>query len=132
VFARSFLGLSSLLWLGYGLFCFARPVVLDGVAGVAASSTTGTVELRAMYGGLQTALGALLLLGALRPGFTRPALLALAFLCAGLGAARLLGALAASEISSYTGQAIALELGSFAIAAFLLGRRGTDVAQPLR
>jgi len=122
MFARFFLGLFGVFSLSYGLYCFAQPGFLDAFAGVAATSTTGTVELRAMYGGLQTGFGALALLGALRPALLRPALVATLFLCAGLGSFRLLGALAASEVSSYTSQGLAFELGSTAIAAFLLRR----------
>ena len=39
------------------------------MAGVAATNATGTVELRAMYGGLQTAIGALALLAGLSPAW---------------------------------------------------------------
>ena len=124
--ARVFLALFGLLSLPYGLYCFVDPGFLGPFAGVAATSTTGTVELRAMYGGLQTGFGALALLGALRPGLLRPALLATAFLCAGLGLFRLLGAIAASEVSSYTAQGLVFELGSTAIAAALL-RRSSDL-----
>jgi hypothetical protein len=120
--ARIFLGLTGLLWLPYGLFCFVRPGFLAAAAGVAASSSTGTIELRAMYGGLQAAFGVLALLGALRPALTRTALLTSLFLCAGLGSSRLLGAIAASEVSSYTGQALAFELGSTVVALLLLRR----------
>jgi hypothetical protein len=120
--ARIFLGLFGLLSIPYGIFCFVRPGFLDGFAGVAATSATGTVELRAMYGGLQTAFGALALLGALRPAFAHTALLTTAFLCAGLGSFRLLGAMAAGEVSSYTGQGLVFELASTAIAIFLLRR----------
>lgn len=120
--ARIFLGLFGIFSIAYGLFCFARPDFLDGFAGVSATSTTGTVELRAMYGGLQTAFGALALLGALRSELTRPALLATVFLCAGLGSFRLLGAMAAGEVSSYTGQGLVFELGATALACFLLRR----------
>ena len=121
--ARLFLGLLGLFSVGYGLFCFLRPDFLDAFAGVVATSSTGTVELRAMYGGLQTAFGVLALLGALRPAFTHAALVAIAILCAGLGSFRLLGAVAASEVSSYTGQGLAFELGATALAVFLLRRR---------
>jgi hypothetical protein len=120
--ARIFLGLFGLLSIPYGIFCFLRPGFLDAFAGVAATSTTGTVEIRAMYGGLQTAFGVLALLGALRPAFTHAALLTTAILCAGLGSFRLLGAIAASELSSYTGQGLVFELGSTAIALLLLRR----------
>ena len=120
--ARIFLGIMGLFSVGYGLFCFFRPGSLDGFAGVAATSTTGTVELRAMYGGLQTAFGVFTLLGAWRPAFTQLVLIAVAMICAGLGSFRLMGAIAASEISSYTGQGLVFELGSAALAVFLLRR----------
>jgi hypothetical protein len=118
--ARIFLGFFGLLSIVYGMFCFLRPGFLDAFAGVAATSTTGTVELRAMYGGLQTAFGILALLGALRPAFTHAALLATALLCAGLGSFRLLAAMAAGEVSSYTGQGLIFEFGATVLAFYLL------------
>lgn len=118
---RVFLAVFCLFSLPYGLYCFFDPGALAGIAGVAASSTTGTVELQAMYGGLQAGAGALALLGIVRPGFAPGILLAILFQCAGLGSARLLGALGAGEFSSYTTMGIAFELGSTVI-AFLLWR----------
>ena len=44
--ARIFLGLFGLLSIPYGIYCFLRPGFLEAFAGVAATSTTGTVELR--------------------------------------------------------------------------------------
>jgi hypothetical protein len=122
---RVFLGLFGLSSVLYGIYCFLSPGFLDAFAGVAATSTTGTVELRAMYGGLQTAFGLLALLGALRPAFTHAALLATTFLLAGLGSFRLLGALSAGEFSSYTAQGLVFELGATALALFLLRRLPT-------
>lgn len=117
-----FLGFFGLVAMPFGIICFANPGFLDAFAGVAATSTTGTVELRAMYGGMQMAFGVLAFLGAFRPAFTRTALLATAILCAGLGSCRLLGAIAASEVSSYTRGGLVFELGSTAIAVLLLRR----------
>ena len=120
---RIFLGLFGLVAISFGIICLVDPGFLDGFAGVAATSTTGTIELRAMYGGLQMAFGVLALLGCSRPPFTRAALLATAILCAGLGASRLLGAIAASEVSSYTIGGLVFELGSTGIAALSLRRQ---------
>ena len=120
--ARIFLGLFGLVALSFGIVCFVDPRFLDAFAGVAATSNTGTVELRAMYGGMQIAFGVLAFLGAFRPAFTRSALLATGILCAGLGSSRLLGAIAASEVSSYTSGGLVFELGSTAIAIFSLRR----------
>ncbi len=79
-----FLAISAALWLPYGLFCFANPGFLAEAAGVSAGTTTGTVELRAMYGGLQAGIGTLALTAIWRETLRRPALLCILFLCAGL------------------------------------------------
>lgn len=119
---RIFLGLSALVWLPYGIYCFAQPGYLEGAAGVAALTATGSVELRAMYGGLQVAIGALALGGALGEALRRPALVALAFLCAGLFLARAVAALGAGAPSGYTAFALGFELVSAALAAALAAR----------
>jgi hypothetical protein len=53
VIPRIFFALTALVWLPYGIFCFFQPGYLAQAAGVTATSATGTIELRAMYGGLQ-------------------------------------------------------------------------------
>jgi len=120
---RIFLGFSTLVWLPYGLYCLARPDYLHEAAGVAIASTTGRIELRAMYGGLQAAIGLLALGGIVGASLTRPALTTLAFLCAGLASTRTLGALLDGELSSYTAMALALEWGSTVTAVWLLRQR---------
>jgi hypothetical protein len=119
---RIFLAISALLWLPYGVWCFFQPGMLAEAAGVAFQSPTGSTELRAMYGGLQTAVGVLALLGALRPPLQRPALIALGFLTAGLGLARLLGTLLDGAVSSYTAMGLGVEWTTAALAAVFLAR----------
>lgn len=125
---RSFLGLSAILWLPYGIYCFFQPGALVEIAGVRAVSTTATVELRAMYGGLQAAIGILAALAVFREGLQRPALLTLAFLCAGLGSARLLGAVLEGELSSYNAMGLGFELVSASAAIWLI-RRGAPLTE---
>lgn len=127
--ARIFLGLSTLIWLPYGIYCFFEPGSLAEAAGVASTTATGSTELRAMYGGLEIAIGALVGLAVLRPALVRPALLTVAFLTAGLGLARLSGALLDGGFSGYTNAALVLELGSAAVAVALL-RRGSGGPAP--
>jgi len=117
---RLFLAASGLVWSLYGLFCFFEPSFLGEVAGVASTSTTGTIELRAMYGGLQIALGVLAGAACVRPALQRPALVTLAFLCAGLFTARLLAAVLGAEFSSYTAGGLLFELLSSVFATRLL------------
>jgi hypothetical protein len=119
---RIFLLLSALLWLPYGIYCALHPSVLAEAAGVAFQSPTGSTELRAMYGGVQAALGVLAALGALRPSWVRPALVAIAFATTGLGSVRLFGTLVDGGLSSYTTMALGFEFTSAVVALVLLNR----------
>lgn len=120
--ARLFLGISALVWLPYGLFCLVQPSFLEAAAGVVATSATGTVELRAMYGGLQAGIGALCVAGCAARAWRGHALVALAFLTAGLGLARLAGVAAGGGLSAYTAAALVLELASAGLALALYRR----------
>lgn len=124
---RLFLALSALLWLPYGLYCFMKPDSLAETAGVTFTTSIGSTELRAMYGGLQAAMGALAGLGALRAGFTRSALLVLAFLTAGLATARMAGLALDGGFSNYTAMGLGFEIAS-AVASIACIRAG----RPLR
>ena len=117
-----FLALSALVWLPYGLYCFARPDVLHQIAGVAATTPTAMTELRAMYGGLQAALGALAIVGLMRPELRRSMVLTFGILAGGLGLARLGGILMGGGLSGYTVGGLAFEYG-FAIWAGVLLKR---------
>lgn len=119
--ARIFLGVSALAWLPYGLFCLAKPSSLESIAGIAASTATGTVELRAMYGGLQVAIGVLCALGCASAAWRRNALTTLGILTAGLGLGRLAGVVAGGGLSSYTATALVFELACAGV-AFTLAR----------
>jgi uncharacterized protein DUF4345 len=122
MFARVFLVLSAILWLPYGLYCLFVPHSLAEAAGVVATTPTGTTELRAMYGGLQAAIGALALVGAIRGSVTRSALVAIGTLTLGLGSARLLGALIDGGFTSYTGMGLFFEWTSALVSRWLLSR----------
>ena len=121
--SRIFLLLSAALWLPYGIYCLWVPHSLAEAAGVAATSATGTTELRAMYGGLQIAVGLLALAGALRASLRRTALVAIGALTLGLGSARLLGVLLDGGFSQYTGLGLAFEWTSALLCRWLLRGR---------
>ncbi|MBM4269524.1 MAG: DUF4345 domain-containing protein [Deltaproteobacteria bacterium] len=119
---RIFLFVNALAWLPYGLFCLAQPGFLAEAAGVAATTPTGTTELRAMYGGLQAAIGVLALLAALRGDLLRTALTAIGFLTAGLFLGRLFGAVVDGGWSGYTAGGLAFE-SALAVLSFALLRQ---------
>jgi hypothetical protein len=120
---RIFFALTALIWLPYGIYCFFSPGYLAQAAGVTAITATGTIELQAMYGGLQAGIGAFALAAALQPALIRPALLASCFLFPGLAVTRLLAAIGAGEFSSYTIAGLGLEWSSTALAVWLLRRK---------
>jgi hypothetical protein len=120
---RLFLAANVLLWLPYGLYCLAQPALLHDVAGIAATSTTASTELRAMYGGLQAAIGALAFVALIRRDLERTALVMLAFLAGGLFSARTCGALVDGGLSSYTVSALALESSLTVLSIWLLRQR---------
>ena len=120
--ARIFLIVAGLMWLAYGIYMLLAPGALATTAGVGALNTTGTIELRAMYGGLEGGVGLLALWGAFAPRLRRAGLAALAFTCTGLGATRLITALLAGEFSLYTRQGLCLEIPLSLIAIWLLVR----------
>ena len=56
---KGFLILTTVVWVPYGLMCFLDPAALAESTGVVASTPTASTEIRAMYGGLQIAIGLL-------------------------------------------------------------------------
>ena len=121
---RIFLAVNALIWLPYGLACLLDPGSLAEAAGVGALSATGTTELRAMYGGLQGAIGVWAGFACWRPSAALPVLTALLVLPAGLFVTRLGGALVDDAFTGYTLGALGLEAGIAGVAALLLRRRG--------
>lgn len=118
--ARLFLAVLGVAFFPYGLYCFAVPGFLEGAAGLAATTPTAVTEVRAMYGGLQAAVGLLLLAAARDVRLVLPGLAAAAFVMPGLAIARLLAAVAGGDGSAYTVGALCFEVttGVVAVALF--------------
>ena len=125
---RLFLGFNVLVWLPYGVFCFFQPGFLGETTGLSIQSSTAATEVRAMYGGLQAAIGCFALAGLLKPHLSTAALLALAFLCTGLALGRLGGLVVDGDASGYSGGALAFEIANAALAAWLHSRGATAAA----
>jgi hypothetical protein len=120
---RLFLGFTGLLFAGYGLVCLAAPETVANLTGLQLSTGTASVEVRAMYGGLQTAVGLLALLAVARESLRTPILLCIAVIFFGLVSGRLVGIAIDPDPGSYNFFAAGYEAASAAVAFALLPRR---------
>lgn len=99
------------------------PSTLAAFAGLVPATITGEVELRAMYGGLQSAVGVIAVIGALRPALESGALLTLTCLYVGLCSTRIGSAVMLGDSSAYTIGAASFESLSAVICILLLRRQ---------
>ena len=127
-FARIVLALNGLIFLGYGLLCFLVPTTLTSAAGLGMETTVAATEVRAMYGGLECAIGVLFLLAALRESLLEPGLIAGVTVFAGLGVGRALGIAVEGGPGAYNVVAVIYELGSAGLMLVALGRVGSPIA----
>jgi hypothetical protein len=125
---RIFLGLMVLVWLPYGLFCLFQPGYVGEATGMAFHSTTANTEIRAMYGGLQAAIGLYALVALLRSEFVRPLLVTLLLLCSGLALGRLVGLGLDGGATSYTIGALGFEIAASLAALYFLSRTAPQPA----
>lgn len=91
-FARWFLILNGLAFLLYGGYCIYNPQLVADLT-VMTASTKALTEIRAMYGGLQFALGAFFIAMARQPSRIETAMIAAAACFVGLSSTRLTGIL---------------------------------------
>lgn len=96
-------------WTPYGMYCLVFPEFLGPIAGVEAVTATGVAELRAMYGGLQIAVGLAALVGFVHNDYIERALWVQVVAVGGIGSGRLVGLLAGGELSGYTLGALIFE-----------------------
>ena len=105
---RAFMWFAGLSWAAFGVWCFATPQAL-AMASIVSTGATGDTELRAIYGGMQIAFGALIVGGALCAAWRRGVLITMSFLLGGTFFGRVIGAVLAGEASSYIVYALAFE-----------------------
>ena len=117
-----FLAVQALVWLPYGIFCLASPGALGQITGFALTTATAQTEVRAMYGGLQMALGLLALLALRRESLARSLVLVLGVATAALAFGRLTGVVLDGGLSGYTIGGLGFEIGTAAWAAWLVRR----------
>lgn len=125
---KIFLGFNAVVFIGYGLMCLVSPAVVADQTGMQLATGVASTEVRAMYGGLQTAIGLLALAGLLRPGLQASVLLTLVFLYFGLASGRMLGIVVDAEPGSYNLGAVAFESLFGVISLVLLTRASSTAA----
>ena len=125
ILARATLWLGGLGFLAFGIAFLVAPLDTLAAAGIRLEGDTAATELRAFYGGLEVALGLLLLAADLR-GARRHGLILCLASYGGIGAARALGIVIAGGASPFLWYALATEVVLAALAAVSLRRVRAD------
>ncbi len=122
---RIVLGVGGVVMTGVGVTFTLAPRLLEGGAGLSLGGPVGATEIRAVYGGIELAIGVFLLLCAAVPSWRAPGLV-LAALVGGLaGGARVLG-LVADGVDWKNVLWASLELAGGAVAFYALLRLRRD------
>ena len=118
---KTVLGISTLVFIGYGLVSLLSPAIPAGLAGLIMSNGDAYAEIGAMYGGLQTGVGLFCALALVKPEFYRSGLTVLALAIGTLALARLISLLAAPDpVTTYTYGALGYEFLTAAAALLAL------------
>lgn len=117
---RITLWLGGLGFLAFGLAFLIAPLETMAAAGLPLQGDLAATELRAFYGGLEIALGMLLIAADLRPAARRHGLILSLASFGGIGAARLLGIVLAGSATAFLWAALATELTLAALSALAL------------
>lgn len=117
--ARGLLWINGLFLVSYGAWCVFVPGTVTQVTGVVLPGPDAMTEARALYGGMELALGLLMLRGLKLPHFETARMVSIAFF-GGLGLARALGMVLDGSLGAYTVVAAIWEIGC-AVAFVVLG-----------
>jgi len=116
--------LSALSLLGFGVALTYAPIEVLASIDVSVTGAIADTEIRAFYGGLEIALGLLILLWTFDAARRRDALLLTLVVYGGIGLTRLASMLATGDDTSFLRFALGTELGFLVLAAFLYFRSG--------
>jgi hypothetical protein len=108
-YAKPYLVFTVLVWLPWGLLCVFDITVIADIIGVVGVTPSGNSDLRAMYGGVQTAVGLIAALALYDTRFFPNLLFTLAFVGSCLALSRTYGLLADDSSSGYTWGVLAYE-----------------------
>jgi hypothetical protein len=119
---RVVLMLSGAILLAIGVAFLLAPVAMMQSVEIAIASPLARGDVRAVYGGMEVALGALLLLAGQRSDRVRPGLFAAGVLFTGMASGRLLGVLLDGAPPPFGWFLLLLEAGG-AVINFAMARR---------
>jgi len=120
VLAKVLLWVAGLGYVGFGAAFLVAPLRTMALAGIELQGTIAATELRAFYGGLELALGGLIVAAALVPGRLRDGLVLTLVSYGAIGATRLVAMLATGADAPFLRFAVLVELGLAAGAGALL------------
>lgn len=117
---KVFLALVGGFWFVYGLYSSFSLDILSQHVGIVATTAMAEVELRAMYGGAEMAIGLTALIALFVPRWLPTALFVQVVLLLGLGSVRAIAAINFGDASAYTLSALVFEFGTALVALYFL------------
>jgi hypothetical protein len=123
MFVTIILWISAFAFISYGLVCFFVPDIPASAIGYSLTNADSAIEIIAMYGGVQIAIGLFSLLGARVETLRYSSLTALMLIYSGLAIGRLYGLVQVAGVAtSYTYGAGAFEVVMAVLSAGCLYR----------
>lgn len=123
------LSITSIAFVGYGIFCFFNPDSAADIIGYTLTTQDATMELVAMYGGMQLTIGIFCGLGIFRPDYVKPSLLLTTLGLGSLAISRLYSIVVTGYTpADYTIIALAFEIPIASAALWALNRTPKNIA----
>lgn len=118
----------AIVFLAFGLVALIQPEAMTGPPGLDSSAAGAVTEVRALYGGLQIGLGALLVWAVLDPSRWASGLMAYGLLLGAVGDCRFIGLLIDGNWTGFHLFALGFEWTTALLALFLCWRLRQPVA----
>ena len=118
--AQGFLLLQGVAFFGLGVWFLIEPTTMASVIGLAPENPAGFAELRAVYGGLEIALGVFLLVTGFQANWSKTGLWLLLSCYGGITTGRIVGILLDQPDDTFTLQLLSFEAGSLLITILLV------------
>ncbi len=128
MFARIYLFVQGATFALYGAACLFSPEMLGGFSGLGMDSASALTETRAMYGGLQIAIGLIFLRGAAQAEAERETLIVSLIMFGCLAGGRSIGLALDGLSGGYNNGAVGYEITSTLLSAYLVSRSASPAA----